>query len=128
MADRFQISKVNGTANAGYDGEAGTAPADQTDAVHPPSSNENHLQPKAPGESGENRRSSRLSFRGFGHFLRKSDAERKFSLAQLTKESLPRLDNYRISMRNLKRPSIGELQGEAVDQVSFRFKQHDSMT
>ncbi|EDW55882.1 GM20564 [Drosophila sechellia] len=33
-------------------------------------------------------------------------------------ESLPRLDNYRISMRNLKRPSIGELQGEAVDQVS----------
>uniref|UniRef100_A0A6P4F6Q1 Uncharacterized protein LOC108047371 isoform X2 n=1 Tax=Drosophila rhopaloa TaxID=1041015 RepID=A0A6P4F6Q1_DRORH len=43
-------------------------------------------------------------------------------------ESLPRLDNYRISMRNLKRPSIGELQGEAVDQVSFRFKQHDSMT
>jgi len=86
MADRFQISKVNGTANAGYDGE-GSAPSDQPDASHPhpPSSNENHLQPKAPGESGENRRSSRLSFRGFGHFLRKSDAERKFSLAQLTK-------------------------------------------
>ncbi|XP_030375779.1 bumetanide-sensitive sodium-(potassium)-chloride cotransporter isoform X2 [Scaptodrosophila lebanonensis] len=34
----------------------------------------------------------------------------------LNMESLPRLDNYRISMRNLKRPSIGELQGEAVDQ------------
>ncbi|XP_033163413.1 bumetanide-sensitive sodium-(potassium)-chloride cotransporter [Drosophila mauritiana] len=118
MADRFQISKVNGTANAGYDGEAGSAESDQTDAAHPlpPTSNENHLHPKAPGETGENRRSSRLSFRGFGNFLRKSDAERKFSLAQLTKESLPRLDNYRISMRNLKRPSIGELQGEAVDQ------------
>lgn len=83
MADRFQISKVNGTTNAAYDGEA--VGPDQPDAAHPPSSNENHLQPKAPGESGENRRSSRLSFRGFGHFLRKSDAERKFSLAQLTK-------------------------------------------
>lgn len=35
-----------------------------------------------------------------------------------SRESLPRLDNYRISMRNLKRPSIGELQGEAADQVS----------
>ncbi|KAH8381896.1 hypothetical protein KR009_000837 [Drosophila setifemur] len=116
MGDRFQISKVNGTANAGYDGDAGPAHVEQTDAVHPPSSHENHLQPKPSGETGENRRSSRLSFRGFGHFLRKSDAERKFSLAQLTKESLPRLDNYRISMRNLKRPSIGELQGEAADQ------------
>ncbi|KAH8330958.1 hypothetical protein KR067_009485 [Drosophila pandora] len=116
MTDRFQISKVNGTANAGYDGESGPTASDQPDAAHPPAGNENHLQPKPPGESGENRRSSRLSFRGFGHFLRKSDAERKFSLAQLTKESLPRLDNYRISMRNLKRPSIGELQGEAADQ------------
>lgn len=37
----------------------------------------------------------------------------------LYRESLPRLDNYRISMRNLKRPSIGELQGEAADQVSL---------
>jgi len=87
MADRFQISKVNGTANAGYDGEARSAESDQTDAAHPlpPTSNENHLHPKASGETGENRRSSRLSFRGFGNFLRKSDAERKFSLAQLTK-------------------------------------------
>lgn len=37
------------------------------------------------------------------------------------RETLPRLDNYRISMRNLKRPSIGELQGEAADQVSLEW-------
>ncbi|KAH8278959.1 hypothetical protein KR018_011778 [Drosophila ironensis] len=117
MADRFQITKVNGTTNVGYEGDACPAPTDQPDGAHPAATgNDNHLQPKAANDTGENRRSSRLSFRGFGHFLRKSDAERKFSLAQLTKESLPRLDNYRISMRNLKRPSIGELQGEAADQ------------
>ncbi|KAH8407263.1 hypothetical protein KR222_011792 [Zaprionus bogoriensis] len=135
MADRFQISKVNGSANvnAAFDEEpaaangtsannaGGNAAADHAangpativpDTSH---AHDNHLQPKA-AEGGENRRTSRLSFRGFGQFLRKSDAERKFSLAQLTKETLPRLDNYRISMRNLKRPSIGELQGEAADQ------------
>lgn len=38
------------------------------------------------------------------------------------RETLPRLDNYRISMRNLKRPSIGELQGEAADQVSLHLR------
>ncbi|XP_077285790.1 sodium potassium chloride cotransporter [Arctopsyche grandis] len=37
---------------------------------------------------------------------------RKRSLAQLTREALPRLDNYRISKRALKRPSLGELHGE----------------
>ncbi|EDW84229.1 uncharacterized protein Dwil_GK14023 [Drosophila willistoni] len=127
MADRFQISKVNGSANinAAYDAEGGADESDASTIAHPPPAinttanyNDNHLQPNkaASHETGENRRSSRLSFRGFGHFLRKSDAERKFSLAQLTKETLPRLDNYRISMRNLKRPSIGELQGEAAEQ------------
>ncbi|KAM8706746.1 hypothetical protein ACLKA7_010934 [Drosophila subpalustris] len=130
MADRFQVSKVNGSANinVAFDGENASANSNSSAAIAEHPSNgpatlgadtchayDNHLQPKA-AESGENRRTSRLSFRGFGQFLRKSDAERKFSLAQLTKETLPRLDNYRISMRNLKRPSIGELQGEAADQ------------
>uniref|UniRef100_A0A1L8DDI6 Putative solute carrier family 12 n=2 Tax=Nyssomyia neivai TaxID=330878 RepID=A0A1L8DDI6_9DIPT len=40
------------------------------------------------------------------------DGIRKKSLAQLTREALPRLDNYRISKRALKRPSLGELHGE----------------
>ncbi|GAB0086660.1 bumetanide-sensitive sodium-(potassium)-chloride cotransporter [Sergentomyia squamirostris] len=43
------------------------------------------------------------------------EAARKKSLAQLTREALPRLDNYRISKRALKRPSLGELHGE-LDQ------------
>ncbi|EDV92859.1 bumetanide-sensitive sodium-(potassium)-chloride cotransporter [Drosophila grimshawi] len=125
MADRFQILKVNGNAsvNGGFDEEPGCTNNNSSAANAELNSNgpatigadENHLQPKAV-EGSESRRTSRLSFRGFGQFLRKSDTERKFSLAQLTKETLPRLDNYRISMRNLKRPSIGELQGEAADQ------------
>lgn len=45
-----------------------------------------------------------------------------FRLFSDCRETLPRLDNYRISMRNLKRPSIGELQGEAADQVSSYLK------
>lgn len=97
MADRFQISKVNGSANVNdaFDEEPATAnsnhdqPATNGPATITPDSgsshaNDNHLQPKS-AEGGENRRTSRLSFRGFGQFLRKSDAERKFSLAQLTK-------------------------------------------
>lgn len=43
---------------------------------------------------------------------------RKKSLAQLTREALPRLDNYRISKRGLKRPSLGELHGEIKEMVS----------
>lgn len=42
---------------------------------------------------------------------------RKRSLAQLTREALPRLDNYRISKRALKRPSLGELHGEIHEKV-----------
>lgn len=37
--------------------------------------------------------------------------KRKRSLVQLTKEALPRLENYRNSRRALKRPSLGELHG-----------------
>lgn len=36
---------------------------------------------------------------------------RKKSLVQLTREALPRLENYRNSRRAAKRPSIGELHG-----------------
>lgn len=37
--------------------------------------------------------------------------KRRRSLAQLTREALPRLENYRNSRRALKRPSLGELHG-----------------
>ncbi|KAL0821134.1 hypothetical protein ABMA28_005755 [Loxostege sticticalis] len=37
---------------------------------------------------------------------------RKRSLAQLTREALPRMENYRNSKRALKRPSLGELHGD----------------
>ncbi|CAH0553671.1 unnamed protein product [Brassicogethes aeneus] len=37
--------------------------------------------------------------------------ERKKSLVQLTREALPRLENYRNSKRAVKRPSLGELHG-----------------
>lgn len=99
MADRFQISKVNGSANvnAAFDEETGGGGGGSAANAEQPSNgpaaigadasghaHENHLQPKT-AEGGESRRTSRLSFRGFGQFLRKSDAERKFSLAQLTK-------------------------------------------
>ncbi|XP_055901936.1 bumetanide-sensitive sodium-(potassium)-chloride cotransporter isoform X2 [Eupeodes corollae] len=59
------------------------------------------------------------SFRGLNLLRRKSmrlshqeEYSRRLSLSQLTGEALPRLDNYRTSKRNLKRPSIGELHGE----------------
>lgn len=37
--------------------------------------------------------------------------KRRRSLAQFTREALPRLENYRNSKRALKRPSLGELHG-----------------
>ena len=37
--------------------------------------------------------------------------KRKKSLVQLTREALPRLENYRNSRRAAKRPSLGELHG-----------------
>ncbi|KAB0800350.1 hypothetical protein PPYR_06090 [Photinus pyralis] len=41
--------------------------------------------------------------------LYENHVKRKRSLAQLTREALPRLENYRNSKRALKRPSLGEL-------------------
>lgn len=37
--------------------------------------------------------------------------KRKKSLMQLTKEALPRLENYRNSRKAVKRPSLGQLHG-----------------
>jgi hypothetical protein len=37
---------------------------------------------------------------------------RRNSLAQLTREALPRLDHYRNCIQATKRPSLGELYGE----------------
>lgn len=48
-------------------------------------------------------------------------ARRKRSLAQMTREALPRLDNYRNSRRALKRPSLGELHGEIKERVRNLF-------
>ncbi|CAD6995861.1 unnamed protein product [Ceratitis capitata] len=95
-----------------------TAPAQQYNGYP---LNANSCVANAPGDTGNavGRKNSRLSIRGFGHFLRKNsrqEDERKFSLAQLTTEALPRLDNYRTSKRNMKRPSIGELHGELQEQ------------
>lgn len=39
---------------------------------------------------------------------------RRRSLAQMTREALPRLDFYRNSRRALRRPSLGELHGEEI--------------
>lgn len=46
---------------------------------------------------------------------------RKRSLAQLTREALPRMENYRNSKRALKRPSLGELHGDNLitEEVLF---------
>lgn len=45
--------------------------------------------------------------------------KRKKSLMQLTKEALPRLENYRNSRKAVKRPSLGQLHGgEDVIAVS----------
>lgn len=46
--------------------------------------------------------------------------KRKKSLVQLTKEALPRLENYRNSRKAVKRPSLGELhEGEESVKVSL---------
>ncbi|CAH0588109.1 unnamed protein product [Chrysodeixis includens] len=49
---------------------------------------------------------------------------RKRSLAQLTREALPRLDNYRNSKRALKRPSLGELHGDHLITEEDEKEQH----
>ncbi|XP_075979531.1 sodium potassium chloride cotransporter [Anticarsia gemmatalis] len=49
---------------------------------------------------------------------------RKRSLAQLTREALPRLENYRNSKRALKRPSLGELHGDHLITEEDEKEQH----
>ncbi|XP_068622442.1 bumetanide-sensitive sodium-(potassium)-chloride cotransporter [Battus philenor] len=53
---------------------------------------------------------------------------RKRSLAQLTREALPRMENYRNSKRALKRPSLGELHGDHLitEEVESRQNQRDT--
>lgn len=43
--------------------------------------------------------------------LHDPQGKRRKSLAQFTREALPRLENYRNSKRQMKRPSLGELHG-----------------
>ncbi|XP_037815432.1 bumetanide-sensitive sodium-(potassium)-chloride cotransporter [Lucilia sericata] len=113
MTDRFQVSKSNGT-NPNITTITENIPTNGQE----PNSNAPTYQNPPP------RKSSRISFRGFGSFLkpRKSTVtdDRKFSLAQLTQESLPRLGNYRLSQRNIKRPSISQLQCEPVQEESIQ--------
>ncbi|XP_073839221.1 sodium potassium chloride cotransporter isoform X2 [Musca autumnalis] len=61
----------------------------------PPPTANGHFQ-----RSNAKHKSFRLSFRKLGSFL--------------TREALPRMDNYRMSRRDKKRPSIGQLQCEAM--------------
>lgn len=49
---------------------------------------------------------------------------RKRSLAQLTREALPRMENYRNSKRALKRPSLGELHGDHLITEEVMFLNH----
>ncbi|CAH2049309.1 unnamed protein product, partial [Iphiclides podalirius] len=53
---------------------------------------------------------------------------RKRSLAQLTREALPRMENYRNSKRALKRPSLGELHGDNLitEEDEQRHNQRDT--
>jgi hypothetical protein len=47
------------------------------------------------------------------------------SLAQLTREALPRLDHYRNCIQATKRPSLGELYGDATEgKVRPHFDTH----
>lgn len=52
-----------------------------------------------------------LANTGSSVHLHENVGKRRRSLAQLTREVLPRLENYRTSRRALKRPSLGELHG-----------------
>lgn len=55
--------------------------------------------------------------------LHEHPGKRRRSLAQLTREALPRLENYRNSRRALKRPSLGELHG-GEDGIKVRPANH----
>ncbi|KAM7362982.1 sodium potassium chloride cotransporter [Cochliomyia hominivorax] len=113
MTERFQVSKLNGT-NPNITTICEDVPTDGNDISTNLPSYQNAQPP---------RKSSRISFRGFGSFLKPKNSDsndRKFSLAQLTQESLPRLDNYRHSKRNIKRPSISQLQCEPVQEQTIQ--------
>uniref|UniRef100_A0A1I8PWS0 Uncharacterized protein n=1 Tax=Stomoxys calcitrans TaxID=35570 RepID=A0A1I8PWS0_STOCA len=117
MADRFQISKVNGgdfePTNITTICENSSDPNSNNNngaSSPPPQTTPHYQQHPAP------RKSSRISFRGFGSIFSKDKEDRKYSLGQLTQDSAPRLDFYRLSMRNQKRPSIGELQCEPIEE------------
>jgi hypothetical protein len=56
-----------------------------------------------------------------GFYENHGHQKRKKSLVQLTREALPRLENYRNSRRAAKRPSLGELHG-GEDVVKVRLK------
>lgn len=55
-------------------------------------------------------------------WLHDSGWRRKRSLAQLTREALPRMENYRHSKRAFKRPSLGELHGEMIAEEDEKAK------
>lgn len=78
MSERFQVSKLNGT-NPNITTISEDVPMDDNDI----NSNVPSSQPTQPPP----RKSSRISFRGFGSFLKPRNSvatDRKFSLAQLT--------------------------------------------
>lgn len=54
--------------------------------------------------------------------IKKKAEKRKKSLAQYYREAFPRLENYRISKRASKRPSLGQLHGgDEASKVCFFF-------
>ncbi|XP_055308822.1 bumetanide-sensitive sodium-(potassium)-chloride cotransporter-like, partial [Sitodiplosis mosellana] len=52
------------------------------------------------------------------------ELKRKSSLGftHITREALPRLDNYRLSLRAFKRPSISLLHGEVLEHIPETIK------
>ncbi|XP_065355203.1 bumetanide-sensitive sodium-(potassium)-chloride cotransporter [Calliphora vicina] len=114
MTERFQVSKSNGT------NPITTISEDVPTNGSEPNTN----APMPPPSTQPPRKSSRISFRGFGSFLKPKTSEindRKFSLAQLTPESLPRLGNYRTSQKKKnKRCSISQLQCEPAQEETIQ--------
>lgn len=57
------------------------------------------------------------------YIIENNAPKRRKSIVQLTREALPRLENYRNSKRAAKRPSLGELHGgdDNIKKVSFFF-------
>ncbi|XP_055901935.1 bumetanide-sensitive sodium-(potassium)-chloride cotransporter isoform X1 [Eupeodes corollae] len=107
MTERFSISKVNMNGGSAGGGESEKTNGNPVDVVGDLPSERNSTSP------GVGLKRFSLLHRNVSQNNEHDESNsRKFSLAQLTREALPRLDNYRTSKRNLKRPSIGELHGE----------------